>query len=497
MPWYTSPFVIGAGVSALKGVAGVGIGLGSSKLFGGGYDTRDGILDFGLGALTLPGSGILSKSERLAPVLKGGSVYNTKFIGNGLDVVRKGRYYLSPMLAKNHGQNLNTFFADAGAGVAAPVQPAPAAQIANGGITMSDGTFTPITVNPVQINYTPGQAPKFNKTLKDFIADKQLQGLVNQQIFQMNSPLLDANKQTKINRDRKVAQAQQIGASLQKHYDRVIAEDAAANAQEKQLDEARAAKLKAQEAAALETVPVTYNEGEAVTAKQQADVAAANEESLANALVDRLAQQGQDYLKRLRDAEASQDRVNVQSINQEAADAIRSNVSQIRANQAQRGNLLGSLASEQYKNAIDLYNTAINQYNESESRKYDQAARQAQMEYDAQVANAQFQANQVAAAAKAVDDVEPSDDMKAARKRLDKMNDAISKLKTEEPNKQQQPGDWDEWSRKLRLMRAERDRIKNKFFPEQPPLFTRGTVTINGRPVQGPMLTGIFNYQNS
>lgn len=464
MPAFLAPLLIGGGIAAAKGLAGVGLGYGASRVTNTGYDSRDAALDFSFGALLTPGSGrVASGIGRLAPryaddalrlsrgpILRTGGPWR---MGAGVGL---------PMLNVGMAPGGS---APASGGVAAPVRTAPNPVISSGGMTMSDGSFEPISVNPVSISFTPGKAPVFNKTLKDFLADKQLQGLVNQQIFQMNSPLLDANKQTKINRGRKTKQAQQLGASLQKHYDRVIAEDAAADAAEVERNTNRAAELRAQEQAALESVPITYMEGEAVTAKQQADVAEANEQSMADALIDRLAVQGQDYLKRLRDAEAAQDRVNVQSINQEAADAIRANAAQIRSNQAQRGNLLGTLASEQYKNAIDLYNTAINQFNQAEDRRYDQAARKAQMEYDAQVANAQLQVDEMSAIADAMEDSEPSADLKAARKRLDKMNDDITKHKGNEPDRDKQSYEWEQWSHKLLKMRQERDRIKNKYFP--------------------------------
>jgi hypothetical protein len=308
------------------------------------------------------------------------------------------------------------------------------------------------TVSSVPINYTPGTAPSFNKTLKDYLADKQLQGLVNQNIFATNKPLLAANQAERRTEGRNVLQNAYIGRGLQASHQVNIDEQKAINENTKARAATRAEKLKAETALAESQVPITYMEGEASKAKADAQEAGANEKALSDALVDRLAASGEQYLAALKAAQGAQTRVDEQKIRQAADDAVRSNVSLIRGNQAQRGTLLGTLAAEQLQNDINLHNTAIGQYNDTENRKYQSAADAAKMAYDAQVQNA----NNTAALLGSSEDSKPEKNAnrEAAVKRVELLNKQLDKLRSSQ--------ELDERTGKVILSDAVKQQIKAK-----------------------------------
>ena len=140
----------------------------------------------------------------------------------------------------------------------------------------------------------------------------------------------------------------------------------------------------------------------------------------------------------------------------------------------QRGTLLGTLAAEQYKNAIDLHNLAMDQYNKTEDRRYMSAADRAKMEYDAQVQNANNSVSLLGGGGK----VEPTDEeknasdgRKGARKTFDSLNTKISELKTKlTPVNKTNPDaprklviQTPDGKKQLRALRAERDRLKKAY----------------------------------
>lgn len=393
---------LGIGLAALaapaawaagKGALGVGLGYTSAKIAGRDYDGRDAGLDFGLGAISLPGSsGVMRATPFLGKLLGNPSKVRMAKIGGGSlipftagaksdgDVPELMNMFAAPPKARTYGPWQG------------PVQQQPSMESLLG------------QIEAVPVNFSNRQAPTFNKTLQGFLRDKDLNGLVGQQIFQMNVPLLEANKAEKTNRNRKVNTNTQLGASLQKAYTKTLAAQKAAHEADAARADNRAALLKQQTADAEAQVPITYLEGEASKAKGEAGSAMANEQSMADALVDRLASQGQQYLEQLKLAEGSQTRANEQAINNAATDAIRANAGQIRANQAQRGSLLGTLASEQYKNAIDLYNLNMDAFNNSENRRFQQAVSNAEITNAANTANAQLGLDELKARADAAKD---------------------------------------------------------------------------------------------
>jgi hypothetical protein len=317
-----------------------------------------------------------------------------------------------------------------------------------------------VTSTPVA--FANRQAPAFNKTLADYLRDKDLNRLVSQQIIQMNTPLVAANKQENVNRGRKVNTNKQLGDSLQASYAKALADQAVSNAADIARNTNRANLLKQQTADAEAQVPITYLEGEASKAKAEAGSAIANEQSMSDQLVNRLASQGQQYLEQLKNAEASQTRVNEQSINNAADDVIRANVAQVRANQAQRGSLLGTLASDQYKNAIDLYNTGVGNFNEAENRRFQAAVKNSENKLSAAQAQAQVDVELMKGS-------QPSGEVSPERKRYNKLNDQISAYKSKmvknpkDTNKKVKATSTKEGKAELAAMRKERDRIGAKY----------------------------------
>lgn len=399
------PLLIGAGVLGAKALAGIGMGYGASRIGENeDYGYRDALLDGGLGAIGLPGftSGRAAyRGGRIAYGVanSGGAKGAAKGLGstlyaggsalrnNGLRYALKGGAV--GMIPFTAGSTLGSI---GGQPVQGPIMPVGRAVGPMQGPVQQQPSMESLLgqIEAVPVNFSNRQAPTFNKTLQGFLRDKDLNGLVGQQIFQMNVPLLEANKAEKTNRNRKVNTNTQLGASLQKAYTKTLAAQKAAHEADAARADNRAALLKQQTADAEAQVPITYLEGEASKAKGEAGSAMANEQSMADALVDRLASQGQQYLEQLKLAESSQTRVNEQAINNAATDAIRANAGQIRANQAQRGSLLGTLASEQYKNAIDLYNLNMDAFNNSENRRFQQAVSNAEITNAANTANAQL-----------------------------------------------------------------------------------------------------------
>lgn len=491
--------LLGAGAAALAragagAAAGVGIGAGSNYLFGDGdYEARDAVQDgalgaFGLGRLAgrgLSGMGFTSLAPRTTlggwakGTLPGFNRAGGWMSGMGT-MSRLGASGAIPLQAGRSSTPVGMIqpFDILGAlgGRQEPVQGSQVPRETSGGTGIGgniEGMLSGFTVNPVAINYQQGAAPVFNKTLKDYLADKQLQGLVNQNIFATNKPILTANEKEKTSRARNVEQNRQVGASLQKEIDAKIVSHAADQAAAEARAQARQALLKAETEIAEAAVPITYLEGEAVKAKADAQVAAANEDTLADALIDRLAQAGDQYIKGLKSADASQTQVNEQAINQKAHDAIRANAAQIRANQAQRGSLLGTLAAEQYGRAIDLHNLAMDQYNNTENRRFTQAQSEAEMKFNARRANAEARANMLGAlmdaeAEAAKDAAKPSKDpdKAAARKRMDKINDEISKVKTtmvEVQGEQVPYASTPAGKKEIEMKRHERDRLREKY----------------------------------
>jgi hypothetical protein len=331
------------------------------------------------------------------------------------------------------------------------------------GFQQGGGTAFPM-VSPVAINYTPGAAPAFNKTLKDYLADKQLQGLVNMQIFQTNKPLLDANKTEVTKRNRASSTNKAVGSSIQKQYAKKMEDMAADHAASAARAQVRQDMLQQQTAEAQASVPVTYLEGEAAKAKSDSQVSMANEQSLADSLIDRLATESQQYLDQLKGAEASQTQVDEQHIQNTAADNIRANVNQIRANQSQRGTLLGTLAAEQYKNAIDLHNMDVDSYNKGEDRKYQQASDAAQIAYNASRDNA---ANETALIGAAAGDSGSAAKYTPAQKRgtarLQALQLALDKARTTEVKLPGEGGKMGIDQQRIKRITHEMARIKKKY----------------------------------
>lgn len=379
---FLAPLALAAG----KGALGVGLGFGASRIGeNDDYGLRDAAVDFGLGAASIPGG---------SKLLKGGNYFlrSTKLgkkalpVGGKLMMAKAGGFGLIPFTAGNLG-----FINDSQSRVpaVAPVKQRPMQGPMLVG-TQDSGSFELPSVSAVPVNFRAASAPTFNKTLSDYLRDKDLNRLVGQQIMQMNVPLVEANKSENVKRKRKVNTNKQLGASLQATYAKALADQAVSNAADIERNANRAKLLNQQTADAEAQVPITYLEGEAAKAKGEAGSAIANEQSMSDQLVNRLASQGQQYLEQLKNAEASQTRVNEQAVNNAADDAIRANVAQVRANQAQRGSLLGTLASEQYKNAIDLYNTRVGNFNNAEDRRFQTAVKNAELKQAANQSSAEL-----------------------------------------------------------------------------------------------------------
>jgi len=436
---FLAPAALAAG--ALKGALGVGLGFGASRIGENeDYDLSNGILDFGLGAIGLPGFSAAKGAYRGGRMAYG--VANTggaKGAGSGLlNIARIGRPATKRTGLKYMGKagalaTIPHTAGDWGLGsvdgkqvqgpVIAKQGPWQGPMLVPG---MGGGISLP-TVQPVPVRFQASQAPTFNKTLADYLADKDLNRLVGQQIVQMNTPLVHANKAENVKRNRKVNTNKQLGASLQASYAKALADQAVSNAADIERNANRAALLKQQTADAEAQVPITYLEGEASKAKGEASSAMANEQSMADQLVNRLASQGQQYLEQLKNAEASQTRVNEQAVNNAADDAIRANVAQVRANQAQRGSLLGTLAAEQYKNAIDLYNTGVGNFNQAEDRRFNQAVKNAELLNTANLASAELGIDAVKSAS---GDGKPTAQDKRGNARLLELQKALDKKRT-------------------------------------------------------------------
>lgn len=474
----------------LKGGLGVGAGwLADRESVGLGGDSNyswgDGALDFGLGAVSIPGLGVaknlgrpmLGTAARVVPTrvaaspLGGLSSWMTrKTLGSA--PARKllqagGMYSITKSAGGNdYGQSekLGPFDVQGWLGmkpVQGPVLPAP---VATGGTLVESMP----TVSAVPITYAPSAAPVFNKTLKDYLADRQLQGLVNQNIFATNKPLLSANKSERVKEKRAAKQNAMIAKGLQAEADTAIASQVADNTALRAREAARNAALKAEVAVAESQVPVTYTDGEVAKAKADASVSLSNEQSLADSLVDRLATAGEAYVKGLKSAQQEQSRVDEKAIHNAASDAVRANVAQIRANQAQRGTLLGTLAQEQYRNALDLHNSSVAQYNASEDRRYQQAAADAASRYDAGVTNATLR-NQVMLEGMKSAGMTPQQE--AAFATYASLNDKISKMKFKTVPGENKKGEKTErlWldtkagKKAMAEARQERDRLKAKY----------------------------------
>lgn len=425
------PFFLPAlGVLGAKAVGGVGLGYGLSRIGDNEeYDIlgRDGGLDALLGMASIPGVGPLGKYGMTRQIGRGFSsamparhalalsnsasrVPGSRLLGNAMTKVGKTARKNRAKLMAAQGLGMVSIPVTAGAGrpdgkggrtlgevKGRKVQGPMLTPVSGGGGAATGGSLEDLfaglpSVNPAKIYYKPGQAPTFNKKLADYLADRQLQGLVGQNIFATNVPLLEANKQEKVDRKRNVKQNRDIGESLQKEYQERIVEEAADSAAAIARQDARQQLLAAETLAAESTVPITYLEGEAAGAKESADKARATEAHLSDQLIDRLASAGDRYLKDLKGAQGSQTRAEEQLIKQRHEDNIRANAAQIRTNQAQRGSLLGTLAAQQYQNDIDLYNTAISNYNNVENRRYQHASDAATHRYNAAAQNAQNKA---------------------------------------------------------------------------------------------------------
>ncbi len=442
MPFFLAPLAVGAGIAGLKGLAGVGMGFGASRIGENeDYDLRNGILDFGLGAVGIPGLSAGKSAYRGGRMAYGvantggaagagkGLLNTAKAAraatkGSGLRYMGKaGALGTIPFTAGDWG--LGTVD---GKNVQGPVIPGVTGtrQMPQMIGSLSQSMSTPM-ISAVPVNFRAASAPTFNKTLADYLRDKDLNRLVGQQIVQMNTPLVAANKSENVKRNRKTNTNKQLGDSLQVSYAKALADQAAANAEDSARNANRAKLLSQQTADAEAQVPVTYLEGEAAKAKGEAGSAIANEQSMSDALVNRLASQGQQYLEQLKNAEASQTRVNEQSINNAADDAIRANVAQVRANQAQRGSLLGTLASEQYKNAIDLYNTGITNFNAAEERRFNAAVKNAELQHAANTADAEIRASY---AEQAAGDGKPSAQDKRGNTRLLELQKKLDAVRT-------------------------------------------------------------------
>lgn len=457
---------LGARLGARAG-AGMGIGYTSSRLSGGDdYDIfgRDGAIDAGLGML---GFGFAGKGS-VAP-----HAWN-KLLSNNRGRAAFGRGLALAMLPFTESPISSGGVApklEATRPIQGPIwngQRSPAGQDSGAGFDLSS-----LMVDPVNLSYIPGKAPSFGKTLNDYLADKKLQGLVNQNIFQMNKPLLDANKAEQTQRARDLEQNNYIGAGLQQAYDKRIESQKGDNAAAEARAAARRKLLEEQTALAEGQVPTTYMEGEAAKAKGDAAEAAANESALSDALIDRLARAGESYLADLKGAQQAQTRVDSKNIVDKADDQIKANVSQIRQNQAQRGTLLGALASEQYKNAIDLHNMAMQQYNSNEDRRFGVASTNADMAFKTRLANAELQAKLVDSMASGGEELSPErqaieSGATGARKTYDKLNTALSELKTkmvENPKTgEMQPyASTPAGKKEIALKRKERNRLQKKY----------------------------------
>lgn len=454
------PLLAPLGIAALKGGAGVGIGYGSSLLTGQGYSSRDAALDFGLGVASIPGAG------KLLTKVPGGASFLTSpsraakigraamLPGSKKRVATTGLLPLTIGASSSDGGDgtWGSFWGQRGRPVQGPVQIQQTTPVS---VSMP-------SVSAVPVQFNGRQAPTFNKTLNDYLADKQLQGLVAQQIFQSNVPMLEANKQEKINRGRKVNTNKKLGESLQHHYAQALASQGAAHQADSDRAENRRQLLNQQTADAEAQVPITYLEGEASKAKAEAGSAIANESSMADALIDRMASQSQQYLEQLKNAEASQTRVNEAGINQAAADAIRANAAQIRANQAQRGPLLGTLAAEQYRNAIELYNTSVGNFNQSEDRRFNQAVKNAELKHAASTVDAELQAAGMESDSKdAKDDPVTEQRLKLYGKLNEKISMLKSKMAENDKGETVKYITTKEGKDEMAAARKERDRLKN------------------------------------
>lgn len=454
---------------AVRAGLGTGLGYTSSKITGDDYDIlgRDGAIDALAG---LVGFGGLGKKS-LAP-----HAWN-KWVNGHRGTVALGRVSTAFPI-----WNTESPFSSGGGAAVAPKLEAtrPVYGPAWNGQRSPVGAnpaasfdLSSLMVDPVNLSYIPGKAPSFGKTLNDYLADKKLQGLVNQNIFQMNKPLLDANKAEQTQRARDLEQNNYIGAGLQQAYDKRIESQKGDNAAAEARAAARRKLLEEQTALAEGQVPTTYMEGEAAKAKGDASEAAANESALSDALIDRLARAGESYLADLKGAQQAQTRVDSKNIIDKADDQIKANVSQIRQNQAQRGTLLGALASEQYKNAIDLHNMAMQQYNSNEDRRFGVASTNADMAFRSRLANAELQAKLIDSMASGGEELSPErqaieSGATGARKTYDKLNTALSELKTkmvENPKTgEMQPyASTPAGKKEIALKRKERDRLREKY----------------------------------
>lgn len=452
----------------LLGRAGLGVGLGYGvhELSGEDdpYTLQNLLLDGSLGTL-LPAGRVLSPSKReaLLATRLGGTKAGSMLLGGGRPF--RGLIDLGLITSGHLGGHESQ---------PAPLDPGPPEKVKAGskkGSTTSSGRISledlGLTVNPVVVNYQPGAAPSFHKTLKDYLADKQLQGLVNQNIFATNLPLLQANKTEGSKRARKHKQNEYVQAGLMEGYDKRLKDQIAMDQASAQRAAARRQLLDAQTDQAAESVPNTYLDGEAGTAKAAADTAAANESAISDSLIDRLAQAGQSYLQDLKGAQQAQGRVDDQKIDQDANDAIRANVDQIRANQAQRGTLLGTLAAEQLKNDIDLYNTNIQNYNSGEDRRYNAAATNADMEFKSRLANAESNMGLLEATSKSEGGGELTEAQKRGSARIKalqlKYDEAKTKVAKNSHGVQVQWSSTPEGKRQLRALKHQISQLKKKY----------------------------------
>lgn len=331
--------------------AGLGIGFGADKLAGDGkYSAKEAAIDGGLGLFGGVGGGALKGLLRSA----------------GWNAARMSPGAGSAIARQADRGMIN--FATRGAGLGGLIfQPQKnIGPVPMPGLGMTGPTSGSLVQGPGLghhgdywtgggINEAPdiygglGSPPSFSKTLEDYLQDPTLRKLADAEIIKMNSPLVRANKarnrqmirETGANEDAGQNVVDQIGQIRRENAQQVGDINQSAQAgQQRVVQEAN--KLAGDVGASIVSDDRTRQDLQSQAGQHAQDLASRQEAD--SQLLQRMAGAGQNSLAELASAEAMQTRSNAQAIRQSAAEDIRSNSEQVRANWHERSGILGSLA---------------------------------------------------------------------------------------------------------------------------------------------------------